>query len=179
MTTTTVEVDAGQDAGLPQLNFATYEEQLVWLFLSFVLLLVIVSKFALPRITSVLELREEAIAGDLDKAESMRAEAETVKASYEKAVAESRSNAQKVALETKEKIQAEIAAEQAKIDARLSAEADEAQAAINAERAAAMEGLNDLAADVTGALVSKLTGDEADDKSVQKAVQTVISAKGA
>ncbi len=70
---------AHKEAGLPQLNIATFEEQVVWLFLTFIVLFVIVSRLVLPRVTKVLEEREERIANDLDTAERLRKDAEDVR----------------------------------------------------------------------------------------------------
>ena len=75
---TVVEDEGG--GKLPQLNTSTYEEQLAWLFITFVVFYFVVSRFALPKISNVLENREEIIASDLDMAGIKRGEAEDVKA---------------------------------------------------------------------------------------------------
>lgn len=174
------EVAHEEAGGLPQLNFATYEEQVVWLFLTFIVLFVIVSRMVLPRVTKVLEEREERIAGDLDTAERLRKDAEDVKNAYEEAVAQARKQAQETILGAKEKIQADIAKAQAELDQALAAKAAEAEASIAKAREEALADVGKVAGEVAGDLVSKLAGLEADDAAVSKAVDAALtSVKGA
>ena len=77
-TYTTLVEDSG-GGGLPQLDASSYEEQIVWLFLTFFVLYFVVSKVALPRIGTVLVAREETIAEDLDTAERRKRESDEVK----------------------------------------------------------------------------------------------------
>ncbi len=180
MVTANTEVEAKQDGGLPQFDPASFETQLIWLFLSFIILYVIVSKLFFPRVRGVMEEREERIAGDLDTAERSRGDAEEIKAAYEASVAASRSQAQKAAVEAKEKNLAELSKAQAELDAKLNAEAEEAGANVKAAMDEALAGLDVIASDVAKDIVAKLTNTEADDAKVSKAVKAaLVEAKGA
>lgn len=179
-TTAQTEVPVENEGGLPQLDFSTFEEQLVWLFLSFIVLFVIVSKLALPKITAVLEEREERIAGDLDTAERLKKEAEEIKAAYEAKTAEARSAAQAKMAEAKASIQASIAAEQAKLDTKLNSEAEEAEKRILAAKEEALKGLAGMAEEVTAELAAKLGGVTPAEADVTKAVKAALAnVKGA
>lgn len=178
-TTEIVEQDAG---GLPQLNViedGTYTNQIAWLLLTFVVLYVLVSKLIVPRVTSVLEEREEKIAGDLDIAERLRREAEEMREGYEAAIADARANAQKTLLAAKEAAQADMAKAQADLDVKLSASADEAEKRIAAAKTEALAGLSDIATDVASTLVAKLGDVDVDEAAVKKAVKSALSEKGA
>ena len=72
---------ASGDAGpkLPQLDVQTYASQIFWLVVSFIVLYFLVAKVAMPRISEVLEERQERIEDDLDKAETLKKEAYLVK----------------------------------------------------------------------------------------------------
>lgn len=174
------EVAQAAQGGLPQLDFTTYSEQVAWLFLTFIVLYVLISRVVLPRVDRVLEEREEKIAGDLDQAERLRTEAEEIKTAYEARLAEARSGAQKAALAAKEKVQAEFSKAQNDIDARLLAEAEAAEARIQKTIDEALESLDVVAEDVAATLVSKLTHAEADNAKISKAVKTALAeTKGA
>lgn len=95
--------------GLPQLDVHSYPTQIFWLIVSFVILYLIMSKVALPRIAEVLEERQERIADDIETAERLRSEAGAVQAEYEKALAEARGKAQALFRETGEAIAKEHA----------------------------------------------------------------------
>ena len=63
---------------MPQLDFTTFIPQLFWLFLSLSFLYVILSRIALPRISDVIEERNDTITDDLDEAKALSIEAEKV-----------------------------------------------------------------------------------------------------
>lgn len=174
------EVAEAQSGGLPQLDIATYDEQIVWLVISFAVLFLIVSRAVLPRVTRVLEEREEKIATDLDTAERLKREAEDVKGTYEAALAEARKQAQDIVLKTKDTIQADIAKAQADLDADLGAKAAEAEEQIVQARKQALAGIDAVANEVAVELVVKLAGIDADDKAVAGAVKDALAnVKGA
>ncbi len=177
--TQTEVADHGQ-GGLPQFDATTFETQLVWLLLSFVVLFIIVSRMALPRVTKVLEEREERIATDLDTAERLRREAEDVKNAYEISVVEARRKAQETILSAKESIKADIAKAQAELDAKLGAKAAEAEANIAKARAQALADIDAVASEVAAEMVSKLAGVDVDAKETGKAVKAALAdVKGA
>lgn len=172
-------VEEQESGGLPQLDASTFEEQLAWLLITFVVFYFIVSRFALPRISSVLENREEMIASDLDMAGIKKSEAEEVKAAYEASLDEARSKAQAKALDVKEASAAEIAKVKEELDAKLKAEADAAEAKIADAVKEAMTGLDKVATDVASALVKKVSGSDADGKALSSAVKSAVAtAKG-
>src|SRR3546814_10856843 len=82
--------------GLPQLDADTYPTQIFWLVVTFVILYLIMSKVALPRIAEVLEERQERVADDIETAERLRSEAAVVQSEYETAMAEARGKAQEI-----------------------------------------------------------------------------------
>lgn len=174
---------AEKAGGLPQLNViadGSFTNQVAWLLITFFLLFVVVWRVVLPRVTGVLEEREEHIAGNLDAAERLKAEAEEVKAAYEAAVTTSRAKAQEIVLGTKDKIQAEISKTQAELDAKLGAQAADAEARIVEARTAALASIDQVATEVVTEMVAKLAGVEATDKAVKDAVSSALAnVKGA
>ena len=178
-TTGIVEQDAG---GLPQLNViedGTYTNQIAWLVLTFVLLYIVVSRTIVPKVTNVLGEREEQIAGDLDDAARLQKEDEEVRVSYEKAIAQARAGAQETIQKPKDAAQADIAKAQAKLDAKIAADSAAAEERIHAAKTEALASLDKIATDVAADMISKLSGADAKDADVKKAIKAVMTAKGA
>ena len=83
-------------AGFPPFNKETFGSQLLWLAIFFVALYLISSKLALPRVGSIIADRRRRIAGDLDETARMKDAADAAIASYEKALADARTRAQRL-----------------------------------------------------------------------------------
>jgi len=67
--------------------------ELIWGSLSFVALLVVMWKFALPPVRNMMKNREDGIRADLDRAENAKQEAETVLSEYRAQLADARDEA--------------------------------------------------------------------------------------
>ena len=61
---------------MPQLDFTTFLPQIFWLFISLSFLYIILSRYALPRVSDVIEERKDIIAQDIDSAKEYSAESE-------------------------------------------------------------------------------------------------------
>ncbi|MEJ2026487.1 MAG: F0F1 ATP synthase subunit B', partial [Limibacillus sp.] len=92
---------------MPQFDPQWFASQIFWLAVIFAALYYVLNKFAIPRIGEVLEERQAKIEDDLNKAENLKAEAESVLKEYEAALAEARGKAQAELKKTQEALQAE------------------------------------------------------------------------
>ena len=61
---------------MPQLDFSTFLPQIFWLFISLSFLYIVLSRYALPRVSDVIEERKDIIAQDIDSAKSFSTETE-------------------------------------------------------------------------------------------------------
>ena len=161
---------AESSPGLPQLDFATFPNQLFWLIIALVAIYVILDRVALPRIAAVLAERQGTITNHIAAAEDLKAKAAAAEEAYEKALSDARSEAHRIREEVKEETQAELQKEMEKADARIAektAESEKKLAEIEDSAAAEVE---NIAADVARALVSKLS-QSADPAAVDAAVK--------
>ena len=174
MATSTSEVagqagEVAEKAGMPQLDFATFPNQIFWLLVTLIVIYFILSRFALPRIASVLAERQDTITGDLAMAEELKKKAVEAEEAYNKALADARAEAQKVVAENKAQIQAELDAAIAKADAEIAAKAAESEAEIAKIRKGAMDSVKKVAADTAKEVVAAL-GFKPDAKAIVQAV---------
>jgi len=61
---------------MPQLDFSTFLPQIFWLFISLSFLYIVLSRYALPRVSDVIEERKDIIAQDIDSAKEYSEESE-------------------------------------------------------------------------------------------------------
>ena len=162
--------------GLPQMDFGTFPSQIFWLVVGLVVLFLLMSKVALPRIASVLEERADAVADDLDKAEEFKRKAEEAEAAYEQALIDARAKAQEIAAETRAEIQKDVDAATAKADAEIAARTAEGEKRITEIRDSAMAAVNDVANDTAQAVVDAVLPGVADADAVKAAVQSRLGA---
>jgi F-type H+-transporting ATPase subunit b len=151
------EVPAGHSA-FPPFQSEHFPSQLLWLTISFVLLYVLMSKVALPRIGSILAARSRVISDDLAAAERLKEQSNAAHAAYDKALADARARAQAMASATRQKQAAEADATQKRLEAQLHERLAAAEQSIAATRAAAMGNVRSIAADTAAAIVERLIG---------------------
>lgn len=165
--------DAG-GAGLPQLDPSKFATQLFWLAVTFVLLYLLMSRVALPRVRDVLEERDRRISDDLEKAEKLKEEAEAVLAEYEKAVADARRQAQAAMAAATEKAGAETAKQQQALADKLATQVAEAETRIAGAKAQAMENVRQVSIEVARDAVVRLIGGDVAETDATKAVDAVL-----
>lgn len=165
--------EAAHQAGMPQLNFATWPNQIFWLVVAMVVIWFVLAKIALPRIGGVLAERKGSIAKDLAAAEELKSKAKAAEGAYTAALDQARAEAAKIIAATKAEIQKELDAATADADAKITAKASEGEKRIAEIRAGAEAAVAEVARDTAGALVSALGG-SADDAAIASAVSARV-----
>ncbi|MBJ2152096.1 MULTISPECIES: F0F1 ATP synthase subunit B' [Paracoccaceae] len=161
--------DAGGAKGMPQLCTDWMPNQIFWLAVALVVLFVILSRIALPRIGAVLAERKGTITNDLAAAEELKLKALEAEKAYNEALATARTEAGKIIAAAKAEIQKDLDAATAKADVEITARAAESEAKIAEIRAGAEEAVQAVAKDTAKELVAALGG-SADARSVTAAI---------
>ena len=145
---------------------------------SFILLLVLIKKFAWSNITGIFEERAEKIASDIDRAEEARQKAEVLAQKREDELAGSRKEAKTIienAKETAEKSKASILAD-AKLEAgRLKEKANQEIAQNKAE---ALQSVKGEVADLTISLAGKIISQKLDGHAHKELIDQYIDQLG-
>lgn len=163
---------------MPQLVIPDFPPQLIWLAITFIVLYVLMSRLALPRVGGIIAARRTKIDTDLEKATTMKAEAEAVIAAYERALANARQAAQATLKETTDKLAAAAAERQKVLSDKLSAETAAAERRIADAKNGALADLKSVAADVARSAVGKLTGENVDGGRVAAAIDRAVAERG-
>lgn len=159
---------------MPQFDPTFFTTQLFWLFVTFVLLYLVMANIAMPRIGAVLEERQRKIDDNLDKAAQLKAEAETAIALYEKALAESRAQAQDVLGAAHDQMVRQAEERQKLLGERLAQQVKVGEARINAAKEQALTHVRDIAAETAKSAAAKLTGISIEDAQVTQAVSAAL-----
>ncbi|MGB8577533.1 MAG: F0F1 ATP synthase subunit B, partial [Pseudolabrys sp.] len=162
-TTSTGHPAEGGHGGFPPFQSQTFASQLVWLAIAFVLLYVLMSKLALPRVASIIEGRQKHIDNDLTEASRLKSESDAAVAAYEKSLADARARAQTMANETRERQAAEAKERRKTLEDALNAKLTAAEKTIAATKQSAMSNVRGIAEDAARAIVERLIGKSPDE----------------
>ena len=145
---------------------------------SFLLLIVLIKKFAWGNITSIFEERAKKISDDIDSAEYARKNAEVLEQKREEALAGSREEAATIvetAKETAEKSKASILADTTEEVSRLKQKANQEIAQSKAE---ALRSIKGDVADLSIDLASKIIGQTLDKEAQSQLIDSYIDKLG-
>lgn len=159
---------------MPQLDPSVFATQLFWLALTFIPLYLFLWKVALPRVTEVRESRRGRIESDLEKAESLKSEAEAALADYERTIAEATAKAQESLRESARKLSEEADQQREALAARLGEQLAEAEQRIADEKARAIGDIGVIAGELTQAAASRLAGSEISQDEANSAVAGIM-----
>jgi len=173
-TATTEAVPKGEHGAFPPFQFETYASQLVWLAIAFIALYVLMAKWALPQVGSVIESRQKHIDDDVAEAGRLKQQSDDAVTAYEKALADARASAQAIANETREQQAAEAEASRQRLEGELNVKLAEAETTIAATKQAAMSNVRGIAEDAAAAIVERLIGAAPSGQAVADAVAGVL-----
>jgi F-type H+-transporting ATPase subunit b len=163
----------GGHRAFPPFESQHFPSQLLWLALTFLLLYVLMSRFALPRIGSIFAERSKRISDDLAAANRFKEQSEAANAAYQKELADARSRAQAIAGEMREEQAAEAGATNKRLEAQLHDKLAAAEQSIAGTRTAAMQNVGTIAAETAAAIVERLIGTAPNAQDVAAAVSDV------
>ena len=173
-TNTHTEHPGGGKPQFPPFNKETFASQLVWFVIFFVILYVLIGRFAIPRIGGIIEARRGRIEGDLAEANRLKEQSDAALKSYEKSLADARGRAQALANETRDKLSAEAEARRKALEGQLNLKLTEAEKTIATTKTAAMTNVRGIAVDTATAIVERLIGSAPSGSAVEAAVADAL-----
>jgi F-type H+-transporting ATPase subunit b len=152
--------------------------EIVWGTISFLILFVLMAKFALPAVRKSMDARTERIRGDLDQAERAKTDAEGLLTEYQRQLADAKSEANRIIEEARQQ------AEKVKADVVASATSEvnemktRAAADIDAARAAAVAQLQGQVGSLAIELAEKVVERNLDRETNQRLIESFIQRVG-
>lgn len=136
---------AAEQAGIPQLDFTSFPNQLFWLVVFLVALYAIVSRVAIPRIEGIFEQRRRRIEDDLQEAERLNSEAATLEAEAAALLEQAKKSAGEIAAKTRAEIAESQNAAIADANDHIARKAAESETRINEIRSEAQKTVVEIA----------------------------------
>lgn len=143
---------------MPQLDFSTWPNQIFWLAVTLVVIYLVLSRIALPRIGAILAERSGTISNDLAAADEMKQKAVAAEKAYNDALTTARTEAAKIVATAKAEIQKDLDAATALADAEIAARVAESEVTIAEMRAGAIDSVREVANATAAEIVAALGG---------------------
>lgn len=160
---------------MPQFDFANvFWPQLLWLTVLFAVLYFGIIRTTLPRLSKVMDEREDRIMADLASAREAKEMSDRVAEEYRADISRSREEARDKLAAAKQEAAKASEKRLAAADKRLSAKVAKAEQQIMAARNAANGALRDIAAEGAEAIVARLTGDAPGRKAALARVDAIL-----
>jgi F-type H+-transporting ATPase subunit b len=171
---------AAETGGMPQFQFGNEltRSQIVWMVLIFLVLYLLLARWALPEVASVLEERARRIAADLDAAKAAKVEADAAVAELTAATRNARAEAQAEIAAAARAAREAATRRAAALNERLEAELRAAEARIDAARREAMGALREVAGETARAMIERLTGRPPGSAAIEAALDATLTTAG-
>jgi F-type H+-transporting ATPase subunit b len=154
-------------------------DEVIWGSLAFLILFVVMAKYAYPSIKASMDGRSAKIQGDLDAADSARAEAEGLRGDYDSKIAEARAEASRIIDEARQ--QAEVVREEriGAIDGEIAERRAQAAADIEAAKTRALADLNSQVTSLAVGAAEQVVGRSLDEAAYTQLIDDYINQVGA
>ena len=157
---------------MPQLDFSIFTSQFFWLCVSFFLMLFIMSKFIIPKTAEMINLRKAKIDADLEAAAELKKKVEKTLEKYNLALKKATDEANVSLQKTREDLADTIEHRQAELSAELNREIVAGEKKINAAKQKALDGIEDMVAELAPLVLQKLGVVKVSAKEIQTALQS-------
>ncbi len=156
---------------MPQMEFADYVPQVIWLILCFGCLYFMMSRLVLPRVSEILENRQRKLDHDIESAERLRNEAAVALAEYESAMRDATLQAENIISEAREKLKIEAQQRLDALDRRLNEQALVSEKRLSELGVAAEAEVRKTVGELAPLAFRKLIGFEVSPDEVSQAIQ--------
>jgi len=147
---------------------------MIWTLVTFVIVLIVLKKYAFGPIQQVLDARRKAITADLDAAEGARTEAQTTLAEYREQLAEARKEAGKIVEDARRVADERRAAAVAELEAEKARLMRQTQDEIAAETRQALNAIKQQVADLAVAATEKVVRARLDEAEQRRLIDEAL-----
>tara|TARA_Y100000590_G_C15365820_1_gene880694 strand:+ start:223 stop:717 length:495 start_codon:yes stop_codon:yes gene_type:complete len=158
---------------MPQLNPEFFLSQLFWLVLTFSFLLIFLWRISLPRISSVLNMRETKISEDIESAKTLQKEAEEIQAQIESELKNANEKNKDLIKSAIFKLQESTTSELSKIDKEINNKINDSEISIQNNKKRSLDNINQEIYVIAKLALSKISSISVDEKEIKDSVDSV------
>jgi F-type H+-transporting ATPase subunit b len=148
---------------------------MIWLWVTFGVLFILLSRFAWKPILAAIEGREEHVRNTLDSADKANEEAQALLAKHQQMMAEAEARAQQIMRDSKEAAERLRNDLQSKAQEQAQALLERARGEIETQKAAALKELQSTVADLSLRISEKLLAEQLDANKQKKVIDRIIA----
>ena len=147
---------------MPQLDFSTFLPQIFWLFISLSFLYIVLSRYALPRVSDVIEERKDIIAQDIDSAKEYSAESEKAIEELNLKLSEAKTNSQNLINKSLQGIKKDNEIKKSSLIKKINNEILEAESKIKEKKETALDEVSSISESLAIEMLENLSVGEID-----------------
>ena len=171
--------EAHGKGGLPQFDPTSFPSQLFWLAVMFAIMYFVFSRRSLPAISSVIENRREHVQNDLETADRLRTEAETVQQAYETGLETARAESTRLVTAAIDDMKRDAETANQRLRDKGESESVALEQRLLAATQAARADMETIAAEVAHEAAQKIFGISTDLKKAKTVVQSINAREAA
>ena len=160
---------------MPQLDPEFFVSQLFWLVVTFSFLFFFLWKVSLPRISSVLEKRENKINNDIETAKQLQIEAEKIQDQIEKKLHDSKEQNISLIKNSTVNLQNKASKELSKLDNELNKKIEKSAKVIENNKKESLKQIHEQIHEITKLTLSKLSSVQINDQEIKESVANARS----
>lgn len=159
---------------MPQFNIDIFPGQIFWFFIIFTFLYLVMSKFSLPKISMILEHRRKNIQNNIEKADLLRRETDSVLQQCEEAILEANQKAQNQIQKVKDRVSFERKNTIEECMQKISEKIQTAEKNISSSKKKAIKDIRKAASELTFHATEELINVKIDKKHIEKTVSELL-----
>ena len=151
---------------MPQLDFSTFLPQIFWLFISLSFLYIVLSRYALPRVSDVIEERKDIIAQDIDSAKKFSSETDLAIEELNMKLSEAKINSQSLMNDSLQKVKESNEEKKAILLKEINDDIVAAEAKIQEKKEESLSEISSVSEDIAITMLENLSIGEIDKEKV-------------
>ena len=147
---------------MPQLDFSTFLPQIFWLFISLSFLYIVLSRYALPRVSDVIEERKDIIAQDIDSAKEYSEESKKTTEELNLKLSEAKTSSQNLINKSIQDIKEDSEIKKSSLIKEINNEISEAEGEIKEKKETALAEISSISESLAIEMLENLSVGEID-----------------